>query len=171
MGSDRSILSTNPSAFLFGLSLLLLAALGSSLTGIPSAVAASPPQVRGQGSGIYLYPPFTGDRVEIALESSGTSGRFAVTHFDKLGNVFDQLSGTITCVSITGNTASTTGTITAATPIPVIGDVSGKAFAITVVDNGDQDLVGVSYPLDEIAPCTSWPVNTVIDRGGFTTSG
>jgi hypothetical protein len=166
-------LSTDRSRSRFGLgaSLLALAALGSSLTGIPWAVAASPPQVRGQGSGIYLYPPFTGDRVEIALESSSPSGRFAVTHFDKLGNVFDRLSGTVTCVSTTGNTASTTGTITAATPIPAIGDVSGKAFAITVVDNGDKDLVGLSYPLDEIPPCTSWPVNTVIDRGGYTTSG
>ena len=109
--------------------------------------------------------------MEIALESSGTGGRFAVTHFDKLGNVFDQLSGTITCVSTTGKMASTTGTITAATPIPIIGDVSGKAFAITIVDNGDKDLVGLSYPLDEIPPCRSWPVNTVIDRGGYTASG
>ena len=109
--------------------------------------------------------------MEIALESSGASGRFAVTHFDKLGNVFDRLSGTINCVSTTGNTASTTGTITAATPIPFIGDVTGKAFAITIVDNGDKDLVGISYPLDEIPPCRAWPVNTVIDRGGYTTSG
>ena len=145
--------------------------IGPGPSGISSAFAASPPQVKGQGSGVYIYPPFTGDRVEIILETSGKSGRFAVTHFDKLGNVFDQLSGTITCVSTTGNTASTTGTITAATPIPIIGDVSGKAFAITVVDNGDRDLVGLSYPLDEIAPCTAWPVNTVIDRGGYTTSG
>jgi hypothetical protein len=154
-----------------GAGLLALAALGPSLTGVPPAVGTPSPHVSGQGSGIYIHPPFTGDRVEVALESSGTSGSFTVTHFDKLGNVFDRLSGTITCVSTMGNMASTTGTITAATPIPVIGDVSGKAFAITVVDNGDRDLVGVSYPLDEIAPCTSWPVNTVIDRGGYTASG
>jgi hypothetical protein len=151
--------------------LFALAALESGLTGVPPAVGAPSPQVSGQGSGIYFHPPFTGDRVEIGLESSGSSGRFTVTHFDKLGNVFDRLSGTITCVSTMGNMASTTGTITAATPIPVIGDVSGKALAISIVDNGDRDLVGVSYPLEEIAPCTSWPVNTVIDRGGYTTSG
>lgn len=154
-----------------GAGLLLLAVLGSGLAGIPGASAAPTPQVRGEGSGIYLAPPFTGDRVEIALESSGATGRFAVTHFDKLGNVFDRLSGTITCVATNGNMASTTGIITAATPIPVIGDVTGKAFAITVIDNGDRDLVGISYPLDEIAPCTAWPVNTVIDRGGYTASG
>ena len=153
------------------MSLLALVALGSGLTGTPPADAASPPQVKGQGSGIYVHPPFTGDRVDITLDSSGTSGRFALTHFDKLGNVFDRLSGTITCVATTGNIASTTGTITAATPIPVIGDVSGKAIAITIVDNGDNDLVGLSYPLDQIPPCASWPVNTVIDRGGYTASG
>jgi hypothetical protein len=148
-----------------------LAALGSVLAGVPSAVAASPPKVQGEGSGIYLLPPFTGDRVAIALDASGMSGHFAVTHFDKLGNVFDHLSGTVTCVSTIGNTAFTTGTITAGGPVPVIGDIRGKGFAITIVDNGDHDLVGVSYPLDEISPCSSWPLNMVIDRGGYTASG
>lgn len=141
------------------------------LSGLPPAAASSPGQVSGQGSGIYLHPPFTGDRVAITMETpAGTSGtgRFDVIHFDKLGDVFAHLTGAVTCVSVSGNRAFTTGTITSGHAPDAVGDVVGKAFAITLVDHGAKDLAGVSYPLDEIPPCTLWPLNMMIDDGGYT---
>jgi hypothetical protein len=51
-----------------------------------------------------------------------------------------------------------------------VGNVVGKAFAITIVDSGNADLAGVSYPLDEIPPCSPWPLNMVMDQGVYTVS-
>lgn len=153
-----------------GMSLVSLAALGCLLAGLPSAAAASPPQVRGQGSGVYLHPPFTGDRVDIVLEAHGGSGHFDVTHFDKFGKVFDHLSGLVTCLSVKGTSAFTSGTITSAQAPELAGDLVGKSLAITIVDDGNGDFVGISLPLDRMQPCSPWPLNMVIDRGGYTIS-
>jgi hypothetical protein len=147
-----------------------LAAAAFLLAGLPAAAAAPNPQVRGQGSGVYLHPPFTGDRVDIALDAQGASGRFEVTHVDKFGKVFDHLLGVVTCVSVSGATAFTSGTITAAEAPELAGDLVGKSLAITIVDDGNGDLVGLSFPLDQMSPCSPWPLNMVIDRGSYTIS-
>ena len=152
------------------MSLVSLVAVGSLLAGVPSAAAAPTPQVKGQGSGIYLHPPFTGDRVEITLEAHGGGGRFEVTHVDKFGKVFDHLTGDVKCLSVRGTSAFTSGTITAAQAPELAGDLVGKSLAITIVDDGAGDLVGLSFPLDQIPACSPWPLNMVIDRGSYTIS-
>ena len=146
---------------------LLVSAVGST-----SAQAHGPggsaPRAHGQGSGIYLYPPFTGDRVDIELDASGSGGHFDIVHYDKFGNVFSKLSGTVKCVAVNGRTAVTTGTITAGHAPEIAGDPRGKTFAITVMDNdGVPDTIGVSFPIKEIPPCAAWPINMVMDRGGY----
>jgi hypothetical protein len=152
-----------------------ITAVGTLMFGIAfggvAAGASEPPAVEGHGSGIYVHPPFTGDRVSVEVEASGSGGRFDVIHYDKLGNVFAHLSGTLDCVAVDGRQAFTTGTITAGFAPEVVGNVDGKAFAITILDNGDADVVGVSYPLDQIPACSPWPLNTAIDRGSYTIGG
>ena len=125
-------------------------------------------RAHGQGSGIYLHPPFTGDRVSIELDASGSGGHFDVIHYDKLGNVFAHVSGTVDCLAVNGRMAVTTGTIISGFSPEIAGDPKGKSFAITVVDNdGGPDAVGVSYPLQQIPSCSAWPLNMVMDRGSY----
>lgn len=145
--------------------LLLAGAVG--FTSGPAGAAAS--RAHGKGSGIYLHPPFTGDRVDIDIDASGSGGRFAVVHYDKFGNVFSQLSGTVNCVAVSGRMAATTGTVTEGHAPELAGDVRGRTFAITIVDNdGAPDALGVSFPLNEIPPCAAWPLNMLMDRGSYT---
>ena len=154
---------------------LLLASVVSSSTPTAGAAArpahgpgGSAPRAHGQGSGIYLHPPFTGDRVSIELDASGSGGHFDIVHYDKFGKVFSELGGTVNCVAVNGRTAVTTGTITAGHAPEIAGDPKGKSFAITIVDNdGAPDTLGVSFPLKEIPPCSAWPLNMVMDRGSY----
>jgi hypothetical protein len=155
---------------LIATALLLVSAVGSSATTAGAhGPGGSAPRAHGQGSGIYLHPPFTGDRVSIDLDASGSEGHFDIVHYDKFGNVFSKLSGMLNCVTVNGRTAVTTGTITAGHDPEIAGDPKGKSFAITIVDNdAGPDVIGVSFPLKEIPPCTAWPINMVMDRGGYT---
>ena len=152
---------------------LLASVVGSTARTDAGALQAhgpggSAPRAHGQGSGIYLHPPFTGDRVSIELDASGSGGHFDIVHYDKFGKVFSELSGTVNCVAVNGRTAVTTGTITAGHAPEIAGDPRGKSFAITIVDNdGAPDTLGVSFPLKEIPPCSAWPLNMVMDRGSY----
>jgi hypothetical protein len=152
---------------------LLASAVGATAITDAGALQAhgpggSPPRAHGQGSGIYLHPPFTGDRVSIELDASGSGGHFDIVHYDKFGKVFSELSGTVHCVAVNGRTAVTTGTITAGHAPEIAGDPRGKSFAITIVDNdGVPDAIGVSFPIKDIPPCSAWPLNMVMDRGGY----
>src|SRR5687767_2118257 len=153
----------------------LLAGAMGSITAMTDAGAlpahgpgGSAARAHGHGSGIYLHPPFTGDRVSIELDASGSGGHFDIVHYDKFGKVFSELSGTVNCVAVNGRTAVTTGTITAGHAPEIAGDPRGKSFAITIVDNdGAPDTLGVSFPLKEIPPCLVWPLNMVMDRGSY----
>lgn len=154
--------------------LLLVGAVGSAAPIAGAAErrvhgpGASAPRAHGHGSGIYLHPPFTGDRVSIELDASGSGGHFDIVHYDKFGKVFSELGGTVNCVAVNGRTAVTTGTITAGHAPEIAGDPKGKSFAITIVDNdGAPDTLGVSFPLKEIPPCSAWPLNMVMDRGSY----
>ena len=134
-----------------------------------ATAGAATPRAHGQGSGIYFHPPFTGDRVSIDLDASGSGGRFDVIHYDKVGKAIAHLTGTVDCVAVNGRTAFTTGTIMSGFASALAGDIKGKAFAITIVDNdGAPDVAGVSYPLDEIPACSAWPINMVMDRGSYS---
>ena len=130
---------------------------------------AAGPRAHGQGSGVYFHPPFTGDRVSIDLDASGSGGRFDVVHYDKSGKAIAHLTGTVDCVEVNGRTAFTTGTIMSGFASALAGDIKGKSLAITIVDNdGVPDVAGVSYPLEEIPACSAWPINMVMDRGSYT---
>ena len=149
---------------------LLLAGAVSSNTATAGAhgPGGSAPRAHGQGSGIYLHPPFTGDRVSIDLDASGSEGHFDIIHYDKFGNVFSKLSGTLNCVAVNGRTAVTTGTITAGHAPEIAGDPKGKSFAITIVDNDSvPDAIGVSFPMNDIPACSAWPLNMVMDKGSY----
>jgi hypothetical protein len=146
----------------------LLLSASSSTTAQAHGSGGSAPRAHGTGSGIYLHPPFTGDRVDIELDASGSGGHFDIVHYDKFGSVFSKLSGTVKCVAVNGRTAVTTGIITAGHAPEIAGDPRGKSFAITVVDSdGVPDTIGVSYPIENIPPCAAWPINMVMDRGGY----
>jgi hypothetical protein len=142
--------------------------LAGSVSFATTPAGAAAPGAHGKGSGVYLHPPFTGDRVSLDLDASASGGHFAIVHYDKLGKIFSELSGTVDCVAVNGRTAVTTGTITKGHAPELAGDVRGKAYAITIVDNDGPDAVGVSYPLDQIQPCSAWPINMVMDRGSYS---
>lgn len=143
--------------------------LASTLVFTTTPAGAGSPRAHGRGSGIFLYPPFTGDRVDVDLDASGSGGHFDVVHYDRFGKVFAKVSGTVDCVEVNGRMAVTTGKIEAG--FSPSGDPKGKSFAITVLDNeGRPDALGVSFPLPQLPPCTAWPLNMVMDRGDYTIS-
>ena len=145
---------------------LLLAAASAVTAGGP--VAAAPGKaVTGAGGGVLFLPPFTGDRVTIVIEASG---RFEVAHYDKLGQEFARLGGTITCVNVRGTTAFMTGTVDRGHAPEVVGDPRGMTFPITVADGTSFDMVGLAPPSQFTPPCSPVPLNTLIDEGNFTVS-
>jgi hypothetical protein len=145
---------------------MLVAAGTALLLGTTPAEGAAP-RAHGRGSGIFLAPPFTGDRVDVDLDASGSAGHFEIVHYDRSGKVFAKVSGTVECVAVNGRMAVTTGKITAG--FSPAGDPRGKSFAITVLDNdGKPDALGVSFPLPQLPPCSAWPLNMVMDRGDYT---
>jgi hypothetical protein len=131
----------------------------------PAAGATSGGAVTGQGSGVLLLPPFTGDRVVLVLEAPG---RFDITHLDKAGDEFAHLTGTIDCVEVHGTTAFVSGVVDGGFAPELAGDPAGQHFAITVADHGVRDLIGVAPPSRVAVPCSPVPLDTVIDEGGFT---
>jgi hypothetical protein len=122
-------------------------------------------RVSGTGSGVLLLPPFSGDRVTIVIEPSG---RFDVTHVDKLGREFDRLAGMITCVEVRDTTAFMTGTIDRGRGPELAGDLRGKILPITIADHGSSDLAGLAPPSEMTPPCAPVPMSMVIDDGNFT---
>lgn len=149
-----------------GLEFALFLAVASVMTVAEPIAAASGGSVTGTGDGVLFLPPFTGDRVTIVIEASG---RFEVAHYDKLGQEFARLGGTITCVDVRGTAAFMTGTIDRGHAPEVVGDPRGMTFPITVVD-GSSDMIGLAPPTELTPPCTPVPLNTLIDKGNFTVS-
>jgi|GEM_PF-4087812 len=158
---------------------VLAAASMPAVAPAASAGAAARPAVEGDGAGAFIAPP--GDRVSVrvsATERSPTSpftgegaGRFEVTHYQRSGEVLASLNGTVTCASIGGKVARLTGTILAGTAPAFEGDVRGKSIAITIVDRGpDPDLLGLTPPLDTVAPCLPAPGLATVDRGDYRVS-
>ena len=145
----------------------LLMCLGLVLAVSTAPAAAGSGGVAGTGSGVLFLPPFTGDRVTIAIDDPG---RFDVTHVDKLGQEFARLAGTITCVEVRGTTAFITGRIDRGHAPDMVGDPRGQILAITIADNGLSDLAGLAPPSPVTPPCAPVPLDTVIDHGDFTVS-
>ena len=144
-----------PARLFFGLGLMMALLPGPASAG----------GVGGTGSGLLLLPPFTGDRVTIVVDAPG---RFDVTHFDKLGQEFARLAGTITCVEVRGTTAFMTGTIDRGHAPDVVGDPRGQILPITIADHGSSDLAGLAPPSSLTPPCAPVALNTVIDDGNFS---
>jgi hypothetical protein len=118
--------------------------------------------VTGDGSGIFVPPPFTGDRVAIVLQAPG---RFEVTHYDRAGEEILHVKGQVTCHDVRGSTAFVTGEIESG--FALFGDPKGQTLAITIHDQGSTDLVGLAPPSRMMPPCAPIPLDTVIDQGDF----
>jgi hypothetical protein len=128
--------------------------------GLPAGAATG--GVTGAGSGIFVLPPFTGDRVAIVLEAPG---RFDVTHYDRNGGEILHVKGKVTCHDVHGTTAFVTGEIESG--FALFGDPKGQTLAVTIHDQGSTDLAGLAPPSRMMPPCAAIPPNTVIDQGDF----
>jgi len=145
---------------LFRIGLALVAVVPSLVLGPPSGAATG--GVSGDGSGIFVPPPFTGDRVAIVLQAPG---RFEVTHFGRDGREVLHVKGKVTCYEVHGATGFVTGEIEEG--FAVFADPKGQTLAITIQDQGSTDLVGLAPPSKALPRCAPVPLDTVIDRGDF----
>jgi hypothetical protein len=142
--------------------------IGLTVVSVVPPVVLGPPAgaatggVTGAGSGVFVPPPFTGDRVAIVLQAPG---RFDVTHFDREGGEILHVKGKVTCSEVHGATAFVTGEIESG--FALFGDPKGQTLAITIHDQGSTDLVGLAPPSRVLPPCAPIPLNTVIDQGDF----
>lgn len=142
--------------------------VGVAVIAVVLPVIAGPPSgaatggVTGDGSGVFVPPPFTGDRVAIILQAPG---RFDVTHFDREGGEILHVKGKVTCYEVQGATAFVTGQIDAG--FALLGDPKGHTLAMTIYDQGSNDLAGLAPPSRSMPPCAPIPPNTVIDQGDF----
>lgn len=154
------------------------AAAAASLASLGGAAAASAaPSVSGAGK-ITLPPQYddvAGDQVLFRLRTQGgqtPSGTFHIVHMDDDGGLFARLTGDITCVSISGGIAATTGFIRHAWFRDFPGSiVVDTAVAITVADNGRNDALGFDFAFREgreILPCEVVPPAIRLAAGGFT---
>jgi hypothetical protein len=158
------------------------AVLAIALLAAAPASAAGGASVRGGGSGLLpdFFGQLAGDRLHVELvahtsASGGTTGRFHLAHQRHDGGIAAELSGTVTCMVSADGQASVTGTITSGHLAEAPGfDPAGQVVAITVVDRGQEDEVGVDLSFfgtpHAIAPCEPVFPYLAIDEGNFTTA-
>lgn len=145
-----------------------LCRIGLAVASVVPPVVLGPPAgaatggVTGAGSGVFVPPPFTGDRVAIVLEAPG---RFDVTHYGRDGDEILHVKGKVSCHEVRAATAFVTGEIESG--FALFGDPKGQTLAITIHDQGSTDLVGLAPPSRVLPPCAPIPLNTVIDQGDF----
>ncbi len=150
----------------------------AGLVGFGAGAGASPgPSVH--GSGMVTLPAafgdFGGDPVLFQLQAHGSgqtaSGRFNVVHRDDDGGLYAHAVGDVTCVSVVDGVATTTGIIRHAWFRDLPGSaVVGMAVAITVADNGTEDVLGFNFEFFDgatIAPCTPVTPFLPVARGDF----
>src|SRR5947209_11318703 len=135
---------------------LLLVAPGASV-----ALAGTGPSVMGGGAGFFpaTSPAFPGDRIQVELTArslpGGTfQGEFNIVHHRASGGLFAYLNGVVDCLTVAGNTAVVTGTITqgfTALGIPP----AGQRVSMTIVDGG-VDTFGIEVSLISGVRC--WAV-------------
>ena len=141
------------------------------LAAVAPVSAASAPSVTGGGAGFFAPGgPFGGDRVQLELIArEGAGGSFTAVHHLSSGGVFTYLVGSIDCLSVDGNVAVATGTVTQG--VAGIGvDPVGTRVSFRVTDSQpdvfDADLAFFSG--HDIAPCTSDPIlSWTVEQGNF----
>lgn len=159
-----------------------LAALAAGLVVLAApAAGATGPSLTGGAKGPFPYAPDQGtvqfDVTARVLPDGSVQGRFhAVRHLPG-GGLEAHYEGYVTCLTVSGNTATVTGVSTSGHDF-VDPDfvVAGNTVALTVIDNGKDDLFALEtsflpFP-HEIAPCQ--PARTlfaVAEEGGFVVNG
>ncbi len=165
----------------------LLSALGVGcllvmpLAAAAPAGAASGGAVRGDGTGVLLVPPFTGDPVRIQISAAETGGdagrgRFDILHTRPSGELEGHVGGKVTCLHISGRMATLTGVVThGVTPIKPGFDPVGHVVALTVMDGGSIDQVGLDldwFPIPHtVGACAAAPPQVHVSEGGFEVRG
>ncbi|MEU7432279.1 hypothetical protein AB0B07_15725 [Streptomyces sioyaensis] len=122
-----------------------------------------------------------GDNVHFRVDAHGFAGQahgtFYVSHH--FGKVWGgHLKGRIDCLVTGGPVAVATGIVTEshfkdAPGLPHVGDLKGKRFGFTVLDNGKKDRLGYSWAVDglpknSVGKClSSAPIETLA-KGDYT---
>jgi hypothetical protein len=145
------------------------------------AAAASGGSVTGDGTGLLVIPPFTGDpvRVQISAAESGggaVRGHFDIFHTRPSGELEGHVAGEVTCLHISGPMATLTGVVTqGVTPVKPGFDPVGHVVALTVVHGGGIDQVGLDldwFPIPHnVGACAAAPPQVHVSEGGFVVQG
>ena len=152
-----------------------------SITPGAAADAAPAPSVHGSGRVILPAPFFeddvAGDPVRFQVQAQGhggaAQGTFNVVHLDDQGGPYAHIVGDVTCLSVVGGVAYTTGIIRKAwlRDYPEL-NLQGTAAAITVSDGTTGDVLGLDFEFfgSTIQPCQNHNVHPfiLVDSGDFT---
>ncbi|KOG64576.1 hypothetical protein ADK76_09040 [Streptomyces griseoflavus] len=161
---------------------------GSVLTlGAAAPSGAAPADARAAGrtaepslTGAGKLQRRPGDDVHFAFDAHGfadqANGTFSVSHHmdKKWGGHF---RGRIDCLLTGGPVAVATGVVTevdftGAPGYPELGDIKGKRFGFTVLDDGRKDRLGYSWALDglprnSVGKCQSSAPFETLEKGDF----
>ncbi|OKI01371.1 hypothetical protein A6A06_18250 [Streptomyces sp. CB02923] len=145
-------------------------------TARPARHSADEPSVTGTGK-LQRQP---GDDAYISLDAHGLAdkahGTFFVSHHagKEWGGHF---KGRIDCLLTGGPVAVATGVVTEsrftdAPGFPQVGDLKGKRFGFTVLDDGGKDRIGYSWAMDNlprnsVGKCQSSAPFETLAKGGF----
>lgn len=152
-----------------------------SITPGSAAEAAPAPSVHGSGRVIlqapFFDPDVAGDPVRFQVQAQGqgmaAQGTFNVVHLDDEGGLYAHIEGDVTCLSVVGGVAHTTGIIRKAwlREYPDL-NLQGTAAAITVSDGTTSDVLGFDFEFlgSTIQPCQHHDVHPFlpVESGGFT---
>ena len=152
------------------------------LTPGAAAEAVPAPSVRGSGWVVLPAPLFdedvAGDPVRFQVQAQrrggAAEGTFNVVHLDDQGGVYAHIEGEVSCLSVVGGVAYTTGIIRKGwlRDYPDL-NLRGTAAAITVSDGTKKnDVIGFDFEFFErtILPCLNHDVQPFlpVEPGGFT---
>ncbi len=159
----------------------IVAAVSIALLGLVGAAgtadAAPGPSVTGGGTGTLppAFGEFAGDPVHFVVQARGVGtdgrGHFTVVHRNESGGLYGQFTGDITCVSVTGSVAVTTGVIRHSTFADFPDwNLAGQKVAITVADGEPNDAIGFDFEFfgSTIDPCESVLTFMPVEHGNFT---
>ncbi len=150
----------------------------------PGAAAEAAPAPSLHGSGMVTLPaPFfdddvAGDPVRFQVQAQGhgeaAQGTFNIVHLDDEGGLYAHIVGDVTCLSVVGGVAYTTGIVRKAWLREYPGlNLQGTAAAITVSDGSTTtDVLGFDFQFfgSTIAPCQTRQVPPFlpVEAGNFT---
>ena len=152
-----------------------------ALAGAAPAAAASGGSVTGDGTGLLLIPPFTGDPIRVQMSAvdiggGAVRGHFDIFHTRPSGELEGHVAGEVTCLRINGRLATLTGVVTqGVTPIKPGFDPVGHVVALTVMDGGSVDQVGLDldwFPIPHtVGACAMAPPQVHVSEGRFEVQG